>query len=401
MIEPTADRTIDLAVRDAVGQVVASLTRWCGDLDVAEEAVADAVEAAVSEWRRHGVPERPGAWLHTVARRRALDRLRRLQRYTERLPLLADTPSEPRPFDGGDDRIPLLFACCHPALAPDSQLALTLRAVIGLTTRQVARALLSNESAVTRRITRAKHKLVANEIPLVVPPHDRRAERLDQVLTVVYLAFNEGYLSTEGRAGHDRELAEDARWLASLVSEQLPDEPEALGLHALLTLLHARVGARFDGDRIVLLEHQDRSRWDRAAIAEGIALVERAGAVGRPGRFQLQAAIAAVHCEAESVDHTDWAQIVVLYDLLRRHDDSPVVRLNRAVALAHVAGPEVALRDVDALRPELAEYHLFHAVRAHLLRGLERHDDARAADAEALHRTSNAAERRLLTERLA
>ncbi len=395
------DRSIDLAVRDAVGQVVASLTRWCGDLDVAEESVADAVEAAVAEWRLTGLPDRPGAWIHTVARRRAIDRLRRRERFTQRMPLLTASPSEPRAFDGGDERLPLLFACCHPALAPESQLALTLRAVIGLTTRQIARALLSTDAAVTRRITRAKHKIVANSIPLAVPAPEHRAERLDQVLTVVYLAFNEGYVGTEGATGHDRALAEDALWLARLVAEQLADEPEAIGLAALLTLLHARVGARFDGDRIVLLEHQDRSRRDHAAIADGIALVELAGAIGRPGRFQLQAAIAAVHGEAESVDRTDWPQIVVLYDLLRRHDDSPVVRLNRAVALAHVAGPEVALRDVDALRAELEAYHLFHAVRAHLLRGLERHDDARAADAEALARTANDAERRLLAERLA
>ena len=394
------DRELDRAVREEVGSVVAALTRWCGDLDVAEEAVADAVEAAVMAWRESGVPERPGAWLHTVARRRALDRLRRLARYADRLPQLAAEPSEPRPFEGGDERLPLLFACCHPALARESQLALTLRAVIGLTTRQIARAFLTTESAVTRRITRAKTKIVANAIPLAVPPPVDRAARLDEVLTVVYLAFNEGYLSTSGE-GHDCELAADALWLAGLLAEQLPDEPEALGLLGLLTLLHARVGARWDAHgRIVLLEFQDRTRWDHAAITEGVAVVERAAGLQRPGRFQLQAAIAAVHGEAAGHDATDWRQIVVLYDLLRRHDDSPVVRLNRAVALAHVAGPEVALRDVEVLRPVLEQYHLFHAVRAHLLRGLERHEDARTADATALSLTANDAERRMLAARL-
>ena len=247
----------------------------------------------------------------------------------------------------------------------------------------------------------AKHKIVANAIPLAVPEPTDRAERLDQVLTVVYLVFNEGYVGTEGAAGHDRVLAEDALWLARLVAEELPHEPEAIGLAALLTLLHARFGARWDGGRIVLLEHQDRTvMMPRSSTG---SLVERLRRIGRPGRFQLQAAIAAVHCEAASVDVTDWSQIVVLYDLLRRHDDSPVVRLNRAVlALAHVAGPEVALRDVDALRPDLEEYHLFHAVRAHLLRGLERHTEARTGRCLKRWRgRPTMPERRLLAERLA
>lgn len=395
------DRELDRAVREEAGSVVAALARWCGDLDVAEEAVADAIEAAVVDWRGNGVPARPGAWLHTVARRRALDRLRRMRRFEERLPLLVDTPSEPRPLDGGDDRLPLLFACCHPALAPESQLALTLRAVIGLTTRQIAGALVSTEDAVTRRITRAKHKIGAAPIPLAVPQPDRLSERLDRVLTVVYLAFNEGYLASGGAQGHDRELAEDAIWLARLIADQLPEEPEAIGLVALLVLLHARVAARWDDHgRIVLLDRQDRSRWNRDAIGEGIGLVERAARMQRPGRFQLQAAIAAVHGEAASHASTDWRQIVVLYDMLRAHDDSPVVRLNRAIALAHVAGPEVALRDVDVLSPALDRYHLFHATRAHLLRALDRHDDALAADTIALTLTDNRAERDLLLRRL-
>jgi predicted RNA polymerase sigma factor len=324
-----------------------------------------------------------------------------MRRFQERLPLLAAAPSDPRPLDGGDDRLPLLFACCHPALAPESQLALTLRAVIGLTTRQIARALVGTEDAITRRITRAKHKIVTAPIPLEVPPADRLTERLDRVLTVIYLAFNEGHLTTGGTRSHDRALAEDARWLARLVAQRMPDEPEAIGLVALLVLLDARVGARWDEHgRIVVLERQDRSRWDRVAITEGIALVERAAAMRRPGRFQLQAAIAAVHGEATSHATTDWRQIVVLYDMLRAYDDSAVVRLNRAIALAHVAGPEVALRDVDALSPALDRYHLFHASRAHLLRAVDRHDDARAADAIALTLTDNTAERDLLLGRL-
>jgi RNA polymerase sigma-70 factor (ECF subfamily) len=401
-VSVTADEALSRAVRDEAGIVVAALARWCGDLDVAEEAVADAVEAAVVEWRRGAVPDRPGAWLHAVARRRALDRLRRLRRYEGKLAQLTATPSEPRPFDGGDERIALLFACCHPALGRDAQLALTLRAVIGLTTRQIARAFLSNESAITRRITRAKHKIVAAPIPLVVPPPDRLADRLDHVLAVVYLAFNEGYLSTSGPTGHDRDLAQDAVWLAERLVERFPGEPEAIGLLGLVTLLHARVGARWDdAGGIVLLKDQDRERWDHDAIARGIALVERAGSLERPGRFQLQAAIAAVHCEAVTHETTDWSQIVVLYDLLRRHDDSPVVRLNRAVALAHVAGPAVALADVELLAPTLDDYHLFHAVRAHLLRQLGRADEARTADARALVLTENAAEQAVIADRLA
>ncbi len=396
----TRDERIGSVVRDEVGRIVASLTRWCGDLDIAEEAVSDAVERAVVEWRRDGLPERPGAWLHIVARRRALDRIRRHRRFTERLPLLVDEPSEPLSNEPLDEPLGLLFACCHPALGREAQLTLTLRAVIGLTTDQIARAFLSNDSTITRRVSRAKQKIVTTSIPLVLPPADRLGERLDEVLAVIYLAFNEGYLATSGPVGHDHDLAEDALWLAAMVARRFPAEPEAIGLHALLTLLHARRGARWDDGRIVLLADQDRTRWDHDAIAQGIAMVEHAATLRRPGRYQLQAAIAAVHGEALTMETSDWPQIVVLYDLLRRYDDSPVVRLNRAVALSHVAGPEVALDDVDLLGDRLRGYHLFHAVRGHLLRALGRIDEARQAEATALELTRNQAEQAVLRSRL-
>jgi len=389
-------------VRDHSGALVASLARWCNNLDVAEESVAGAIEIALVDWRAHGIPDHPGTWLHTVARRRALDRLRRAGRYADKLALLEATPSEPRAYDGGDDRLPLLFACCHPALGRDAQVALTMRAVIGLTTREIARAFLSSEATIGQRIWRAKHKIVTNKIPLVVPPVERRADRLNDVLTVLYLTYNEGHLSTVGGDAQRRDLAEDAIWLTRVVDRSLPEQPEVIGLLALLLLSHARQAARFDADgELVTLADQDRTLWDARAIEEGVGLVERAGSFGRAGRFQLQAAIAAVHAEAASYDQTDWPQIVVLYDMLKRHDDSPVVRLNRAVALAHVAGPAPALDDVDLLAPTLSEYHLFHAVRAHLLRQLDRPGEARRADERALSLTTNIAERSVLAARVA
>ncbi len=407
---PAPDHELARVVRDEAGKLVASLARWCGDLAIAEEAVAEAIVKALTTWRRDGVPTQPGAWLRTVARREALDRLRRAQRYAAKLQQLE--ASEPAGDDldrgldgdlshGPDDRLPLLFTCCHPAIGRDAQVALTLRAVVGLTTGEIARAFLTSEATVAQRITRAKRKIVQANIPFVVPATDALAERLDQVLAVLYLTYTEGHTATSGATGFRRDLAEDALWLTALLARWYPDEPEVLGLLALITLQHAREAARWGGDgRVVLLRDQDRRSWDHGAIARGITLVEQAGAMRRPGRYQLQAAIAAVHAEATDYEATDWPQIVALYDLLRRHDDSPVVRLNRAVAVSHVAGPAVALAEVDAVAGELDGYHLLHAVRAELLRQLGRDAEARTADRRALELTANVAERAILLDRL-
>ncbi len=403
-----ADAALAAAIRGEAGVLVASLTRFVGDFDVAEEAVQDAVVEALRHWRTDGIPERPGAWLHVAARRNALDRLRRRQRHDQAVARLRErvpgpVPDQP-PHRGradADERLPLLFGCCHPALAVEARLALTLRAVVGLTTAQVARAFLVSEATMAQRIVRAKRKIVVARIPLVVPPPEQRADRLDDVLTVAYLMFNEGFVSTSGARGDDRDLADDALWLASLVATALPQEPEALGLLALLTLQHARQRARFDADGgLVLLEHQDRLRWDAAAIATGDALLERAAALRRPGRFQLQAAIAACHASAPTWEDTDWFQILVLYDLLLAHDASPVTRLNRGVALGRVWGPAEALAYVAPLGEALDGYHLFHATRASLLRALGQPDAADEADRRALALTANPAEQGLLRTRL-
>ena len=397
----TADAALAAAIRAEAGTIVASLHRLVGDFDVAEEAVQDAVVEALRHWRTAGIPDNPGAWLQVAARRNALDRLRRRERHEKALARLRERPPEQVPDDGPDERLPLLFGCCHPALAVEARIALTLRAVVGLTTAQIARAFLVSEATMAQRIVRAKRKIVAARIPLDLPPPDRRAERLDDVLTVTYLMFNEAYVSTAGASGDDRDLGDDALWLAGLVATALPDEPEALGLLALLTLQHARQPARFDASgALVLLEHQDRSRWDRSAIAGADRLLERAAAYHRPGRFQLQAAIAACHASAATWAETDWLQILVLYDMLLGHDPSPVTRLNRGVALGKVFGAAGALEYVDRLADDLDGYHLFHATRAALLRELGRTAEAGTADARALSLTRNPAEQLLLRARL-
>jgi RNA polymerase sigma factor (sigma-70 family) len=401
-----ADVTLKRAVRAETGRLVGMLHRLLGDLDVAEEAVAEAVVEALAAWRRGGVPDNPAAWLHTAARRNALDRLRREARLRERLPSLGAwaAGARSRLSDGrlGDEeRLGLLFGCCHPALAPASRLALTLRAVLGLTTAEIARATFEPEATVAQRISRAKRKIGAAAIPVRIPDVDELPERLDVVLTVIATAYNEAYLATAGPEATRRDLAADATWLAGVVATALPREPEALGLLVLLRLHQSRAAARFDAaGRMVLLADQDRSLWRHDEVAAAGELLGRAAALHRPGRFQLQAAIAACHCEAATWADTDWLQILTLYDLLLRHDPSPVVRLNRAVALARVEGPAAALTEVDALAVPLGRFHLLHATRGQLLRELGRYDEARAADTQALAATDNVAERLLLTERL-
>ncbi|HYI51460.1 MAG TPA: DUF6596 domain-containing protein [Microbacterium sp.] len=396
-----SDRLLARVLRDESARIVAALTAWLGNLDLAEESVAEAIEEAVRDWRLRGVPPNPGGWLTQAARHNALDRLRREKRYREKLAVLADPDPGPRVDPGEpDERLPLLFGCCHPALSPDAQLALTLRAICGLTTSQIARATLSPESTVAQRIVRAKRKIGSAGIPLRIPEGSERAARLDIVLTVVSVMYSEAHLVAGGDAAADRDLAEDAVWLARVIAHALPGEAEALGLLALLLLHRAREGARAVDGELVLLADQDRTQWDRRLISEAQAVLERAAMKRRPGRWQLHAAIAACHSDAPTGGETDWLQVLTLYDMLLAYDRSPIVRLNRAVALAEIDGPRAALEEVDALGDSLAGYHLWHAVRARMLGGVGREDEALAEDLRALELTANHAERRLLEGRI-
>jgi RNA polymerase sigma-70 factor (ECF subfamily) len=383
-------------VREHAGRLAASLVHLLGDFSAAEDLVQDAIETALRRWPVEGVPDRPDAWLFTVARNRGLDVLRRQSRYREKLAQL-EWPARHEP----DDRLRLLFTCCHPALPRPAQIALTLRTICGLTTAQIAAAFLVPDATVTQRITRAKRKITEAGIPYRIPAEPELPERLDEVLTVIYLLYNEGYLSSTGDGAWSRRLAEDAEWLAASLAWTLPREPEVIGLLALIRLHQARAGARFDAaGGIVLLPDQDRSRWDHAAIAEAGRLIARAAAAGRPGPYQLQAAIVACHAEAPRWEDTDWAQIVVLYDMLLAVAPSPVTRLNRAIALRHHAGPEAAMREVDALAGHLDRYPLLHATRAELLRALGAPEEAREADRRALDLTANPAQRAILEDRI-
>jgi RNA polymerase sigma factor (sigma-70 family) len=386
---------------EEAGRLTAALVKRLGDFDLAEECVQDALVAALEHWPRSGIPENPGAWLMTTAHRKGIDRLRRETRYREKVAQLEETPMT-RASSLPDERLELIFTCCHPALAREAQLALTLRSVAGLTTAEIARAFLQAEATVAQRLVRAKRKIVDAKIPFRVPEAHELPDRLGEVLAVLYLMFNEGYLATGSRGVADRDLATEAEWLTGLLAQLMPDEPEVLGLLALMRFNLARADARFDrsGD-IVLLRDQDRSKWDRAKIEATFAIVGRYVRMRRPGPYQLQAVIAGAHADAKSWETTRWNEIVRSYDVLLGFSDTPVVRLNRAIAVWHVEGPGAALAEVDDLSDELEQYHLFHATRAELLRALGRPDDARAADERALELTENPGERALLERRLA
>jgi RNA polymerase sigma-70 factor, ECF subfamily len=402
-----ARESVEAVYRTDSRRVLASLIRLLGDFDLAEEAMQDAFTAALEQWERHGVPANPRAWLVSAGRFKAIDALRRRARFDASAQQLAAQVEAAVPAIATDDELPddrlrLIFTCCHPALPPDAQIALTLREVCGLTTEEIARAFLARPPAIAQRIVRAKAKIKAARIPYRVPERPELPERLAAVLHVVYLVFNEGYSASSGASLTRADVSAEAIRLGRLLVELLP-EPEAAGLLALMLLQESRRAARTTPEgELVLLEDQDRARWDRALIAEGVALVERAIGSRAFGPYTLQAAIAAVHAEAATAGATDWAQIVGLYDLLLQHEPTPVVALNRAVAVAMRSGPEAGLPLIDALlaRGELGDYYLAHSARADLCRRLGRLGDARAAYARALELVGQDTERRFLERRL-
>ena len=398
---------LEQVYRAEAPRITASLAARIGDVGLAADAVHDAFVEALEHWR-DDPPPNPGGWLATTARRKAIDRLRRARAGQEKLALLAATATGacPEAEAADDELLGMIFACCHPALPRESQIALTLRAVCGLTTAEIAAAFLAAEPAMTQRLLRARKALRSTgkdgaAADMRIPDPDQLADRLAEVLAVVYLVFNEGYLASAGRQPARRDLAAQAVSLTRLLHRLMPREPEVLGLLALLLLHESRAATRFDGwGRLIRLADQDRTRWNRELIAEATGLLDRALTQRASGPYQVQAAIAALHAEAADYEHTDWRQIRMLYDRLQELTPSPVVLLNRAVATRYVVGPEAALAEITPLAADLDGYRLFHALRAGLLTGLGRDDEAREASERALALAGNPAERELLARRL-
>lgn len=401
-----AHAAVERIYREEYGRVVASLVRRFGDIDIAEEAAGEALLVALERWPADGVPPNPGGWLTTTAGNRAIDRIRREShrdaKHQAALMVHDDTPHEPTGLVE-DDRLRLIFTCCHPALAPEARVALTLRLLGGLTVPEIAQAFLVPETTMAQRITRAKKKIAAAHIPYRVPAAADLTSRLGGVLAVVYLVFNEGYLATSGERSIREDLTGEAIRLGRILRQLMPEQPEVAGLLALMLLTEARRTSRIDDHgELVPLRDQDRGGWDRELIAEGHALVRECLAAHRssgvhPGQYQLLAAINAVHTDAPDASATDWGQIATLYDQLYAVTPTPIVALNRAVALAELDGPERALAEVDRL--DLTAYHAWHATRADLLRRLGRSDEARAAYDAAIEVSGNPAERAYLTRR--
>jgi RNA polymerase sigma-70 factor (ECF subfamily) len=401
-------RTIETLYRSESGRVLATLVRLLGDLDLAEESMHEAFAAALESWTLAGIPDKPRPWLISTARFKAIDAMRRRARFDGAQRDLAlymearirEAPEENEEIE--DDRLRLIFTCCHPALPPEGQVALTLREICGLTTEEIARAFLVTPATLAQRIVRAKAKIRETPIPYEVPTPQELPERLDAVLHVVYLVFNEGYSAGAGAEVTRAELTGEAIRLGRLLTGLQP-EPEAIGLLSLMLLQESRRAARTSpAGELILLENQDRSLWNRKQIAEGVALLEKALNSHRFGSYTLQAAIAAVHAEAESVAATDWRRIVSLYNQLARVQPSPVVHLNRAVAIAMRDGPEAGLKHIDALleHGELANYYLAHSARADMCRRLGRTDEARPSYEKALELTQQEPERQFLRERI-